>query len=600
MYEPFPAGGEYIRLLEISPGQTEALYSLRIFPLSECYEYYEALSYVWGSPHDRTNIIIDGKILSITVNLSHALRGLAPESETRSLWIDAICVNQEDLDERSQQVQLMRKIYERSSSVPIWLGNVDNAISEECFGLLKDTARISRALLTKYGNPDHIPNPMVDNPICADQEKWDCVSKLVNLPWFSRVWVLQEAGVAPRATLIWGTSMLDFGDLVEVALLHSAAGHLPILPDFSLLKIADTLSDLWNTFATSVSWRSKLSKGLVQFLDGDRPKVTLTDILHVGRRFNATDLRDYVFAFLGHPTAMEPTTRELLITPSYSKPLLEVYYEAGRALLRTCELTFVLSCVDRDQAALDSAFPSWVPQWHLAKYVTALGYPANRYQAGGYNKIPVFYVDEKQRLLKIRGFILDTIPWVANATTDRDFEFHHTDHHPPLIEKIWRELKPHDDGPERRYRDEEKMDAFSATLAADVMRLEDATESTMDQLRVSFKAYCVKFGCATVPGFDPGFSEAESWLYERKLSWAAYNRRFFRTKTGWYGIAHRLIREGDVCCVFEGVRVPFVLRPVSGGGYKLVGDAYVHGIMRGEAVAMMKNGGLVEEDIVIV
>ncbi|OTA64865.1 HET-domain-containing protein [Hypoxylon sp. EC38] len=601
VYEPLPVGGEYVRLLEITPGQTEPLYSLRIFLLNGCFGNYEALSYVWGNPYDRANIKIDGKILSITINLSHALRALVSDGKTRRLWIDAVCVNQEDLDERSQQVRLMRKIYERSSGVPIWLGNDNTVIAEECMNLLKDTARISRALLTKYDRPFNIPNPMAENPICTDQKKWALVHELTELPWFSRVWVLQEAGLAPRATLIWGRQMLDFSDLVEVGLLHSEAGHLFVIPVNGLFRISDTFYDLWRTFTTPFAhWRSMISKGLIQSTSVDRSPITLAEILHIGRRFKATDLRDYVFAFLGHPTAVDPVTYEPLINPNYNKPLLEVYYEAGRALLRTCELTFFLSCVDRDQAALDDAFPSWVPQWHLAKYVSALGYPVNRYRAGGYDKNPIFSVDENRRRLKIRGFILDTILWAANAMTDEDFDFLHTDRHPSVIEKIWTELRPHDVGPERRYSDEEKIEAFSVTLTADAVQLKDQPPGTMDQLRRSFKAYCVKFGCTLVPGFDPEFSEAESWGFERRFWWAALNRRFFRTKTGWYGLAHKLIREGDVCCVFEGVRVPFVLRPVDGEGYKLVGDAYVHGVMRGEAVTMMKNGSFVEEDIIIV
>jgi hypothetical protein len=601
VYETLPATGEHIRLLEITPGRTGPSYSLQVFPLCDCSGHYEALSYVWGDPTIRNRIEIDRKTLTITTNLSHALGALAPENKPRRLWVDAICVNQENLDERSQQVRLMRKIYEHASNVPIWLGNDDTAIAEECFGLLKDTARISRALLKEHGHPEMIPNPMAENPVCADLVKWELVRELVNLPWFSRVWVLQEAGMAPNATLVWGKSMLDFSDLVEAALLHAAAGHLLVLPDFGLLRISDTFSDLWNTFEPAKSWRSSLSQPLVRFLDGDRPKPTLTEILHIGRRFQATDKRDFVFAFLGHPTAWDPSTGKLLVRPDYNKPLAEVYYEAGRALIETCDLTFVLSCVDRDQDALDSDFPSWVPQWHLAKYVSALGYPANRYRAGGSSKEkPVFYVDEAKRRLSIRGFVLDTIPWVANATTNRDFEFHNTDYRPPVVEKIWRELQPHDnDGSGGRYTEEGKADAFFATLTADVMRLEEPTENTIGLLRRSFHAHCSKFGFTTISGSNQQVPETESWIFERKFAWAAHNRKFFRTKSGWYGLAHRLMREGDVCCVFEGVRVPFVLRPVGTGMYKLVGDAYIHGVMRGEAIVMQKDGFFVEEDIVI-
>ena len=113
----------------------------------------------------------------------------------------------------------------------------------------------------------------------------------------------------------------------------------------------------------------------------------------------------------------------------------------------------------------------------------------------------------------------------------------------------------------------------------------------------SFRAYCANFGCA-VQGINLDASETESWRFERTVAWAACNRRLFRTKSEYYGLLHILICEGDVCCVFEGVRVPFVLRPVrddrGGEEYNLVGDSYIHGVMKGEAIAMLKEGQFVK------
>ncbi|OZJ04814.1 hypothetical protein BZG36_02357 [Bifiguratus adelaidae] len=82
---------------------------------------YEALSYVWGNPHDTVPIRLDGRIFQVTINLRKALRRLR-RSKTRTLWVDAICINQSDINERNQQVSIMHDIYESTVEVQIYLG----------------------------------------------------------------------------------------------------------------------------------------------------------------------------------------------------------------------------------------------------------------------------------------------------------------------------------------------------------------------------------------------------------------------------------------------------------------------------------------------
>ncbi|KAJ9647155.1 hypothetical protein H2199_002141 [Coniosporium tulheliwenetii] len=83
---------------------------------------YGALSYVWGDPSVTTPIIVNGVEVQVTTNLDSALRHICQERFPLILWVDAICINQEDLAERSQQVQLMGKIYSQAEGVMVWLG----------------------------------------------------------------------------------------------------------------------------------------------------------------------------------------------------------------------------------------------------------------------------------------------------------------------------------------------------------------------------------------------------------------------------------------------------------------------------------------------
>jgi len=83
---------------------------------------YEALSYAWGDPSQRVALLCHGKDLHVTPNCESALRHLRQENGVRTLWVDAICINQSSMDDRNRQVRIMGDIYSKASLVLIWLG----------------------------------------------------------------------------------------------------------------------------------------------------------------------------------------------------------------------------------------------------------------------------------------------------------------------------------------------------------------------------------------------------------------------------------------------------------------------------------------------
>ena len=83
---------------------------------------YEALSYVWGDIRDSDTILVDSRTVFVTKSLETALRHLRYPDKPRTLWVDYVCINQEDILERSEQVAKMGSIYEQANSVLIWLG----------------------------------------------------------------------------------------------------------------------------------------------------------------------------------------------------------------------------------------------------------------------------------------------------------------------------------------------------------------------------------------------------------------------------------------------------------------------------------------------
>ncbi|OCK78908.1 hypothetical protein K432DRAFT_300975 [Lepidopterella palustris CBS 459.81] len=112
-----------IRLIDIVPGTAASplVCYLGYVSLNE-QPQYKALSYVWGDASQTLPIQLDGQAFDVTVNLKSALRRLRHPSGPQTYWIDAICINQNDISERNQQVSLMRNIYEEATIVEIWLG----------------------------------------------------------------------------------------------------------------------------------------------------------------------------------------------------------------------------------------------------------------------------------------------------------------------------------------------------------------------------------------------------------------------------------------------------------------------------------------------
>jgi hypothetical protein len=112
-----------IRLLQLNPGGWSDKISCDL--IHNCLSdglVFEALSYVWGDDADTVAIILCGRSASVRANLASALRHLRLSSSVRNLWVDALCINQMDVAERSQQVTLMGEIYTKAEKVIIWLG----------------------------------------------------------------------------------------------------------------------------------------------------------------------------------------------------------------------------------------------------------------------------------------------------------------------------------------------------------------------------------------------------------------------------------------------------------------------------------------------
>jgi len=169
-------GADCIRLCRLLPSEDpNAIIECRLFNYYLPHEdvdthLYEALSYVWGAKEKDQPILVDGKTLSIRENLHLALSRLRNRHLDRVLWIDAICINQEDLDERASQIRYMAIIYGKAKCVNVWLGDSTGGadLALEQIDLAADS---SRAVIPMYA------------------KLRDGLDELFNKEWFLRIWV---------------------------------------------------------------------------------------------------------------------------------------------------------------------------------------------------------------------------------------------------------------------------------------------------------------------------------------------------------------------------------------------------------------------------
>lgn len=201
--------GSSLRLVSIEPPATAAEDDVMVCTLSvklfEDMPQFEALSYMWGPetpPDERLEIFLNGVRFPVRANLLGALRYLRSEtgSSARLFWIDAICINQEDIEERNRQVPRMRHIYFRASTVVVWLGADYVKIQDR----IPEFGKGSSA-----GSSDAYP-----------KEESEMVLALQKDAYWGRVWVLQEIGRARRLRVCFGRVCLPWTNFIHLLTLH--------------------------------------------------------------------------------------------------------------------------------------------------------------------------------------------------------------------------------------------------------------------------------------------------------------------------------------------------------------------------------------------
>jgi hypothetical protein len=174
-YSPLLSEGDSIRLLCLKPAKDKsATIHCELFEYalhdSGAIHLYEALSYVWGKSEKKLRIFMHNCNFDVTDNLHAALTELRNHATTRTIWIDAICIDQDNQKEKEYQIQIMAKIYSQANIVIVWLGEA----AESSDKVLEQILAVGREISTHSSS-----NNMMQRQIMA----------LLQRPWFRRIWV---------------------------------------------------------------------------------------------------------------------------------------------------------------------------------------------------------------------------------------------------------------------------------------------------------------------------------------------------------------------------------------------------------------------------
>jgi len=572
-------GTRDIRLITLRPGTGNETILLTIEHTSlDKRLAYEALSYVWGPQNPSHPVRCNNGSLAVGENLRDALLCLRKPDAPRVLWIDRIAINQDDMDERTQQVGLMGDIYSSASLVIIWLGAADD-YTEPAIGLLNDLGgkmlehwkiqkpkSFAEAVTSKHA----IQYPPSEAPI------WLAVRSLLLRPWFSRVWTFQEIVLAQEAILYCGAYTIRWRRL-EVFLLGLLTFSQGPNNEDSRLKGVEE-----NAFQIFKAWWI-LHKPQNHKPEDSQTFLSLFPLLDNLRLRQATDPRDKVFALLN--VACDAKHSDLKV--DYRKSHAEVYSMTAKWLLRTQKSLAFLSLVEKkDKPDLIS----WVPDFRYKDNWNFLHQPRQVfrgnhkvYNASGNTSATIIDVESTYQLTVSGiyvGTIVDRTKPPGNLTNNVAIGT------PVLDGGEWHLLA----------RTCALNGVYPATgepidLAYHRLRIWDQlpNEGLLYRLqRTSPPTQIPQPGPISYDNAKDAIVHGANEDIGMGILRKTTRKRMFKTETGYMGIAHRSIEIGDKVFVLMGGEMPFVLRPFGGNYFGFGGESYVHGIMDGEMLAIAK------------
>ena len=573
-YNALPEKTSLIRLVELLPGGTIDQIRCRIHhvdldnlprsPSSSIQRItYEALSYTWDSQLFYQFVWCDGKVLPVTQNLHDALKRIRQPGSSILLWVDAICINQMDVAERNHQLGLMRQIFNRAHQVIAWLGEEDTD-TKSAFALVERISAVTtnvtpEAVRDNFWTPQFMENVGLPRLPSA---QWYILSKLFGRPYFKRIWIIQELVVSTNVIARYGSLTIRWEHIERVGRLLLATGWR------EAFNIRSRTSPRAPVFQKTISNIKR------SFKKPQRGRgMTLSLLLCITRRFLATDPRDKVIALIGLANNVNVHNGKSVL-PNYSKSTAELYRDVtGFSIVQERSLALLSNVEDISDRQI-SNLPSWVPDYSVWRSELVFGYPISRiqYGAAGASETAVRWTTGSC-ILAVEGFQYDKVEGVSSSAFDD------TQRHKEIVLEWLNMAEP------LLRRKTLGIDAFWRTLLGDCDR---DTHPCPKHWAGHFASYLLLVEGQKTSAFWPTTTEADiaignASVFQASLEYVAWRRKFFTTQNGHIGLGPLSMKRGDSVCILKGGQIPFLLRK-DGIHHCLIGESYVYGLMKGEAM----------------
>ncbi|BCR95461.1 HET domain-containing protein [Aspergillus luchuensis] len=324
-YNKLDPSAKQIRLLTIFPDENDenlVRASLHTVSLNDACDF-EALSYVWGDTSVTVDISVDDCIIGVTANLHAFLRGLRQPDTERTVWVDYVCINQNDISERNSQVPLMCQIYSTATSVVAWLGDLE----PEALKLIE----------WYHANQDGLYYNSTGLHDIFEAIAVLCLSAnaLCTAQYWHRLWTFQEWHLSRNAVVcMHGKTTFIIGNFFErlndeivavrrfVMVLTSSGGALSIADTFETEDLYNFIRFLLERQQELDSLLNKIPRDIL-LLNRDTPRPSrLGDLLLLTVDRHCSNQLDNVYALYG----LSPAAREAY-PPDYRKTISQVNHE---------------------------------------------------------------------------------------------------------------------------------------------------------------------------------------------------------------------------------------------------------------------------------
>lgn len=607
--------GDAIRLLEIvSKDHRDGTIHCRLktYPRNRA-PRYDAVSYCWGDDTTTTSIICNGLELQVRQNLKAFLEACSRNKTlTRPLWIDAICLNQGDVVEKSIHVPLMSHVYQRASRTIIWLGEPDVDTEDTLLWL---TTTMPKWIADIKRNDSSHPHYIKSRGRIEFPEQWNAVNDYLSRPWFRRLWCVQEIMLSRDIYVLSDTEslpLLSWKQMCECLEMLPAGPltHDSSQPGIMRYREADEIASTIEDPRLMEEFRQQLHSYGPEMLG-----MTLVQYFMASRI--CREPVDRVWSQLGLlPPDLVTLVREADII-DYSehgrREYWKSYFNFMKVLYAYDERQFFVLIFEDLGRGRNLLLPSWCPDFtRTDDYQSFRG--SREFRAGFVDK------DDRTQIsstltatgaLSMLGFQIDTVSNVA---------------------LVWNMVNP---GIERPAMAKTKAECCIIYEWLESSR--QLWETTNTQANEGIKSLCCTMNAAG-PHRKKKVEYKDEWsqfhealeenvagiasdVIEREVDSgqpysdyaigmmnACDGRRIFNTKNGRLGLGPATSQEGDIICTFPGLQVLCILRetavnpvadtagqtelisPPSAPLFKLVGDAYVYEMMYGEAFTAPDRG----------